>query len=1005
MIKRDPSETIERLPHQALKYFTNREKVIQVFQRYLDLPANGELKTLVYYGVGGIGKTALQFKLSEILRTEEPSLPYARIDLTNIGDRVLTDRKVLLNLRADLEKNFGIMFPRFELLLAVIVAHEGGDTEPLVREYPVLRDTINFAASLLQAPVAGLSGLVDTMIRKSPRLEKRIRHVFKTEEVIRLRERAREEDNTLPGELIRYFVWDLMENLPQRTNINCRCVLFLDAYESLRIGGSSTHLHEVDTWVRELVDYCTHVGVLPVISGRDRLAWDTENPKWAYDLDQHLLGGLSSRDTQLYLAKCDIGKPPDKDMASPLQEAIITCCREDTKTGEIACHSLYLALCAEIVLNTRRSQQHNPSPDLFAGIPHVNVAQELTNRFLKSLDNQAMRLWVKELNLTPRFDEETALKLDFERNHYNGQGGWKLLAAFSFLEAQEDGFYRFHKVMSDVLKKGNGDSQKVHEWFCRHWSERSMSSLSWYHRWLLEPEKTLQSWKELHEDAIKQQHIGTARELLGILDETALDANDRQIVGDRAWADTHLAIGYALWETPQLTMGQVLTASIEHYNEALKVYTETDFPLDWAGTQNNLGNAYGDLPVGDRGRNMQNAIDCYEAALRVYTETEFPLDWAMTQNNLGIAYWDLPAGDRGQNMQNAIDCYEAALRILTETEFPREWATTQNNLGTAYGDLPAGDRGRNMQNAIDCYEAALRILTETEFPREWAMTQYNLGLAYQNLPAGDRGQNMQNAIECYEAALRVHTETDFPLDWAMTQYNLGIAYGDLPAGDRGQNMQKAIQCFEAALRVYIKTDFPLDWAMTQNKLGVAYADLPAGDRGRNMQKAIDCYEAALRVYIKTDFPLDWAMTQYILGIAFGHLPAGDRGQNMQNAIDCYEATLRVYTKTDFPLQWAMTQNNLGIAYAKLPAGDKGQNLQNAIDCYEAALRVRTETDFPLDWAMTQNNLGNAYSYLPAGDRGQNMQNAIDCYEAALRIYTETEFPREWAIVQENIKNV
>jgi len=100
-------------------------------------------------------------------------------------------------------------------------------------------------------------------------------------------------------------------------------------------------------------------------------------------------------------------------------------------------------------------------------------------------------------------------------------------------------------------------------------------------------------------------------------------------------------------------------------------------------TQNNLGIAYGNLLAGDRGQNIQNAIQCFEAALRVYTETNFPLDWAMTQNNLGIAYGDLPAGDRGQNLQNAIECYEAALRILTETEFPREWAIVQENFKKA----------------------------------------------------------------------------------------------------------------------------------------------------------------------------------------------------------------------------------------------------------------------------------------------------------------------------------
>ncbi len=265
-----------------------------------------------------------------------------------------------------------------------------------------------------------------------------------------------------------------------------------------------------------------------------------------------------------------------------------------------------------------------------------------------------------------------------------------------------------------------------------------------------------------------------------------------------------------------------------------------------AANQNNLGNAYCSLPTGDRGKNLKRAIESYQAALRVSTESDFPLDFAMTQNNLGTAYCDLPTGDRGKNLEHAIACFEAALRVYTERDFPLDWAMTQNNLGTAYRNLRTGDRGQNLERAIACYEAALRVYTERDFPLDWAMTQNNLGIAYRNLPTEDRGKNLERAIACYEAALRVYTEHDFPLDWATTQNNLGTAYRNLRTGDRGQNLERAIACYEAALRVYTERDFPLPWATTQNNLGIAYRELLTGDRGKNLERAIECYLAAAR---------------------------------------------------------------------------------------------------------------------------------------------------------------
>jgi tetratricopeptide (TPR) repeat protein len=999
-MRRNPSQQRKRLIHvAALKYFTNREGAIEAFERYLNAPAGTDLRVLTFYGVGGIGKTTLINKLCDNLR--QAQIPHARFDLQTVRDPIQAYREALLQMRYDLESQFGISFPRFDLCLAVILAREGGEPPPLVRINPILQDAFRFITSIFQAPREGLGGLIDASIRRFPKLEARVRKVFNTEDVIHLRALALRDDQRLYEELIRRFAQDLKENLPPRAGKACRGVLFLDTYEALW-SGREIHTAQgrlLDEWVRRLAEYCLGSEVLLVISGRDRLMWDEDNPDWRDWLDQHLLGGLSARDAQAFLSKCGVGPPPDEP-TTPLQQAIIECC--DTEPG--SCHPLYLALCAEIVLNTRQSKGVDPKPDVFRGIPSQQVTRELANRFLKSLHNRAMELWVTELSLTPRFDETAALTLDTERQHQNGRAGWELLTRFSFVEALPDGFYRLHKTMAEVLRQRIPPDQasEIHEWFHGYWSGRELPSLVWFHRWQLEPSQALAEWEKAHETALKERRIGEARALLEWWQDIELDEGERKRLSDELWAKAHFGRGVALVKTPVVSRASVLLTAIEHFQSALRVYTETEFPYDWASTQHNLGAAYFELPTRDRGENLRRAIACYENALRVYTETKFPYDWASTQHNLGAAYFELPTGDRSENLRRAIACYENALRVRTKTKFPYEWARTQHNLGTAYSELPTGDRGENLRRAIACYENALRVYTETKFPYEWAGTQHNLGHAYSKLPTGDRSENLRRAIACYENALRVYTETEFPYDWAMTQNNLGNAYLFLPTGDRGENLRRAIACYENALRVYTETEFPYDWAMTQHNLGHAYSELPTGDRGENLRRAIACYENALRVYTETKFPYDWASTQHNLGAAYFELPTGDRSENLRRAIACYENALRVRTKTKFPYEWARTQHNLGTAYSELPTGDRGENLRRAIACYENALRVRTKTKFPYEWASTQHNLGNAYLLLPTGDRSENLRRAIACYENALRVYTETKFPYEWASTQHNL---
>ncbi|MBZ5618074.1 MAG: tetratricopeptide repeat protein [Acidobacteriia bacterium] len=85
----------------------------------------------------------------------------------------------------------------------------------------------------------------------------------------------------------------------------------------------------------------------------------------------------------------------------------------------------------------------------------------------------------------------------------------------------------------------------------------------------------------------------------------------------------------------RVDFGESLERAIDHFENALRVYTERDSPLGWAGIQNNLGVAYGDLPREVPTENLERAIACYQNALKVYTPDRLPLECCQTLDNLG----------------------------------------------------------------------------------------------------------------------------------------------------------------------------------------------------------------------------------------------------------------------------------------------------------------------------------------------------------------------------------
>jgi tetratricopeptide (TPR) repeat protein len=838
-------------PSQELRHFTNREKERDVLRRALALPRGQPLPVLMFFGVGGAGKSWLLRKLREDL---PPHVPSALLDLEprSGGTPFHTDSsRSLAYLRGQFP---GVACPRFDLAYAWLRYKEGIKDEPLFKGGGVVGAAVEAIGEVASGALDGVP-FVGMLVKKlagklrktaeGTRLERWLAEQTGQQDFLRLRGMAAQE---IYPELARRLLTDLAEGLPEREGYACRGVAFLDTVEKLRVGTpGDAQGHEREAWVRELV--APDSPLLLVLAGRDGLRWAEIDREFAAPevLEQHLVGGLSEPDARQFLSKCGV-------VEQQLQDAVLRASVDtETDPGEEetrGSHPFSLGLAADaIVTEQARGQAVTASTfDIRPG-DYARLAQQ----FLKSLADPAHEVWVRRLALTPRFDEAAARAAHSESRGVVQDAAWQALLRYSFVRgADERGFYTLHAKMRDALAETAAATADDHAFWEQHWRRRSESDsdgwagLAWFHRYRLDPQAAWREWKTLAEAMRESRKMADHYQLLRWWDVTDV------VEGRDLSPGTAVMLDSLACELTAATLGrrsENVQQAIACYSLILRVYTEADFPRHWAATQTNLGTAYQELPTGDRAANLRKAIDCFTAALRVRTEADLPQDWAATQNNLGMAYDSLPTGDRAENLRRAIACYTAALRVCTEADSPRDWAMTQHNLGGAYAGLPTGDRAANVRRAIACYTAALRVYTEADSPRDWATTQVDLGCAYGGLPTGDRGANLRTAIACFTAALRVRTEADLPQWWAVTQNGLGAAYWGLPTGDRGANLRTAIDCYTAALRVYTEADFPQWWAMTQNNLGLAYRDVfrLTGDFGSGTL-AVASFTAAERGY-------------------------------------------------------------------------------------------------------------------------------------------------------------
>lgn len=254
----------EDKPSTELRCFTDRDDQRNPVRLYLNREV--EPPVVMFYGVGGAGKTSLLKRLREELPGDVPSA-YLDFDPQMAGQRCA---------------QLGRETPRFDLAFAMLRHKRGGGDEPGMRGHGPLGVAGEIAAEVAQAAqhLPGVNVVLNQARKalgkrlKNTALERLLASAMGSQFVLKLRTMTAQE---IGDQLLPYLADDLREAIPPHLNRAVRGVLSLDTFEAVSAGLSNEEQRRIrEHWIRELP--ATLDFALVVLAGQNRLDWDEAEP-------------------------------------------------------------------------------------------------------------------------------------------------------------------------------------------------------------------------------------------------------------------------------------------------------------------------------------------------------------------------------------------------------------------------------------------------------------------------------------------------------------------------------------------------------------------------------------------------------------------------------------------------------------------------------------------------------------------------------------------------------
>ncbi len=429
---------------QEERPFVDREEFIQTFKDSVANIGQKKYNVLVYYGVGGIGKTSLRKELPKLLEKHNEShkdldVIWAGVDFSIESHRQAD--KFLVILKNEFQEKYGVKFHLFDIGQA-IYWRKVNPQIPLQKERYSEESIVTDLVDIFGDLVSINYGRIKEVVERAPDRFKE--WTLKREKDLANLENMEAAD--IEKNLPVFWAYDLADYLKNTSN---SAVIFIDTYEALwenRRGQGN--FNSKDVWIRDLVAELP--GVLWVICGREAIRWEENDSDWKEYLEQHNIEKLPEKDTINLLNLCGVEN-------ENIQKVIL-----DSSKGV----PYYLDLA--IYTHNQIKKDRQPVPDDFARTP-----SKVFERFIKYLDKQETET-LKVLS-APRFWDYYL----FEALVKNFNTGYPLtafsdLGNFSFTSQNNDGKWYMHQLMKESLQEYQDPDlrQRVRRFIFEYYDEK-----------------------------------------------------------------------------------------------------------------------------------------------------------------------------------------------------------------------------------------------------------------------------------------------------------------------------------------------------------------------------------------------------------------------------------------------------------------------------------------------------------------------------------------------------
>ncbi len=305
----------------------------------------------------------------------------------------------------------------------------------------------------------------------------KLKSAFIDEEKIRYIQNLDFETDLL-NELPSFLATDLnnsLETLPSK-----RILMLFDTHEALfktNLFQSDDLLFERDKWLRKLLlELDINRGIIVALTGRDVPKWN-EAPHGTSIPNEFLeirdVGDLSFPDAQIYLGKLEI-----------TNEELVGSILSSTESirGSNYVHPFYLALSADVVLESRRNAKELKATDFTPNEKKQTVVQ----RFFRYTEPEIKEAIIA-LSTCRFFDWDIYLNLGTELHFITTKAAFDQLISFSFVHKIEDGKqeeqnkFKIHDLLRHILSTTEKDKQEKAHVVMTHYYKRQLEDLDKFH--------------------------------------------------------------------------------------------------------------------------------------------------------------------------------------------------------------------------------------------------------------------------------------------------------------------------------------------------------------------------------------------------------------------------------------------------------------------------------------------------------------------------------------------